>query len=209
MNTQVMLFSGAVHDKENQRPNNSTFGLACDTSIESQIRKLSFEDEPSFGKTPSFKIKPQQIEQSHQKPKVFLNQGNGYFDSIMRTRDQNVMNQQFYRAQKTEGICPLGQKRKYWQEDFEQTRQVQKKVVQLESRNGPKEFPLYADSFVFKGVVFDNKDQDYDQDVDTDEESLHGSKRQCQDFYQAAMREYLAQPFSCRLLKNSEILSRI
>jgi hypothetical protein len=45
-------------DKENQPPNSTNIQMSTTDEVQNQIRKLSFEDDPVYGKTPSFKIKP-------------------------------------------------------------------------------------------------------------------------------------------------------
>ena len=53
-------------------------------------------------------------------------------------------------------------------------------------------------------------DYDFDQDVDTDEEAYCCSKQQCQDQFEAGMREYLAMGgLGPQMLKNSNVMQRV
>ena len=52
---------------------------------------------------------------------------------------------------------------------------------------------------------------EFDQDVDTDEEALAGSKAQLEEHFESAMREYMAMPVraASTMLKNASIVSRV
>lgn len=54
-------------------------------------------------------------------------------------------------------------------------------------------------------------DHGFDQDVDTDEEALQGSKSHMQKSFESAIREFQAMPhhLSYKMLKNSEVVQRV
>ena len=68
----------------------------------------------------------------------------------------------------------------------------------LMDRHGHKiEFKLYQDSQVVRSMMDnmpDIKEFEYDQDYDTDEEALVGSKNSLKEQFAAAMRQHEAYP---------------
>jgi len=72
-------------------------------------------------------------------------------------------------------------------------------------------FPLFEDKNIGLGRLNLVPDHEFDQDVDTDEEALQGSKSHMQKSFESAIREFEAMPLqlSYKMLKNSEVVQRV
>ena len=86
-----------------------------------------------------------------------------------------------------------------------------KKII-LRNRNAKiLSFPLLSDFTIGLGGIKHVPDNEFDQDVDTDQEALEGSIRHMEENFKSSMREFISIPLalSKKMLKNSEIGFRI
>ena len=74
------------------------------------------------------------------------------------------------------------------------------KLIRPHRKNGSFEttFKLYQDDKIFSTELVPCKEFDFDQDVDTDDEALFGSIKQCQNQFKQSMSEFLAMPAGLR-----------
>ena len=85
------------------------------------------------------------------------------------------------------------------------------KNIMLKKRSKKISFPLFDDSKIGLGNLCLVPDHEFDQDVDTDEEALIGSKNHMAENFKSAIREFQSMPIklSYKMLKNSEVALRV